>query len=150
MQEAEVGSLTGNFYCPCKVRSGSHVGQGEGISGSDEEEEGSDVMPKVARVPKGRPRSTTKPKSGPTQQKEASVVADASADLKASSMTSPSSPVSISGDEHSDGEDDMYNTDSLTSHTTASNSTSTDILSVKASSSIPPSVSESSAQSCLM
>ena len=117
--------------------------EGEGISGSDEEKEGRDVMPKVARVPKGRPRSTTKPKSGPTQQKEASVVADASADLKASSMTIPSSPASISGDEDSDGEDDMYNTDSLTSHTTASNSTSADIPSLETSSNIPPSVSES-------
>ena len=37
----------------------------------------------------------------------------------------------------------MYNTDSLASHTTASNSTSADILLVEASSSIPPSVSES-------
>ena len=37
----------------------------------------------------------------------------------------------------------MYNTDSLTSHTLASNSTSPDILSVEASSNIPPSVSES-------
>ena len=117
--------------------------EGEGISGTDEEEEGRDVMPKVARVPKGRLWSTTKPKSGSTQQKEASVVADASVDLKASSMTIPSSPESISGDEDSDEEDDMYNTDSLTSHTTASNSTSADILSLEASSNMPPSVSES-------
>ena len=42
--------------------------EGEGISGSDDEEEGRDVMPKVARAPKERPRSTTKPKSSPTQQ----------------------------------------------------------------------------------
>ena len=124
--------------------------EGEGISGSDDEEEGRDVMSKVARVPKGRPRSTTKPKSGPTQQKEAFVVADASADLNVSSMTIPSSPESISGDEDSDGEDDLYNTDLLTSHTTASNSTSADILSVEASISIPSSVSEISAQSCLI
>ena len=111
-----------NLLLPCKLRSGSQ--EGEGISGSDDEEEGRDVMPKVARVPKGRPRSTTKPKSSPTQQKEAFVVADASADLKASSMTIPSSHESISGDEDSDGEE-MY-TDSLTSHTTARNSTSAD------------------------
>ena len=81
--------------------------EGEGISGSDDEEEGRDVMAKVARAPKERPRSTTKPKSGPTQKKEASVVADAAADLKASSMAIPSSPESISGDEDSDGEE-MY------------------------------------------
>ena len=94
--------------------------EGEGVSGSDDEE-GRDVMPKVARAPKERPRSATKPKSSPTQQKEASVMADASADPKASSMTIPSSHASILGDEDSDGKETY--TDSLTSHTTASNST---------------------------
>ena len=89
-------------------------------------------MPKVARVPKGRPRVTTKPQASPTP-----------VDPNASSMIIPSPPESISGDEDSNGEDDLYNTDSLTFHTTASNSTSADILSVEASSSIPPSVSES-------
>ena len=40
-------------------------------------------------------------------------------------MTDLSPPESISGDEDSNGEDDLvYNTDSLTSHTTASSSTS--------------------------
>ena len=117
--------------------------EGEGISGSDDDEEGRDVMTKVDRTPKERCRSTTKPQSSPTQQKEASVVADVSADQKASSMTVPSSPESMSGDEDSDGEDDLYNTDSLSSHTIASNSTSADMLSVEASSSIPPSVFES-------
>ena len=120
--------------------------EGEGISGSDDEGEGGDVMPKVARAPKERPRSTTKPKLSPTQQKEASVVTDASADPRASSKTMPFSPESISEDEDSDGEE-MY-TDSLTSHTTASNSSSADLLTstastVEASSSIPTSVSES-------
>ena len=77
------------------------------------------------------------------------MVADASADLKASSVNIPSSPEFISGDEGSDGEDDLYSTDS-NFHTIASNTTSADILSVEASS-IPPSVSESSsAQSCLI
>ena len=33
----------------------------EGVTDSEEEEEGGAVMPKVARVPKGRPRVTTKP-----------------------------------------------------------------------------------------
>ena len=45
---------------------------------------------------------------------------DASADLKDSLITTPSSPESISGDED-DSEEEMY--DSLTSHTTASDST---------------------------
>ena len=89
-------------------------------------------MPKVARTIKGRPRVTTKPQASPTP-----------IDPNASSLIIPSSPESISGNEDSNGEDDLYNTDSITSHTTASNSTSTDILSVEASSSIPPSVSES-------
>ena len=38
----------------------------EGVTDSDEEEEGRAVMPKVARVPKGRPRITTKPQVSPT------------------------------------------------------------------------------------
>ena len=38
----------------------------EGITDSEEEEEGGVVMPKVARVPKGRPRVTTKPQASPT------------------------------------------------------------------------------------
>ena len=104
----------------------------EGISDSDEEEEGGCVMFKVARASKGRPRVTSKPQASPTP-----------ADPNASSMIIPSPPESISGDEDSNEEDDLYNTDSLTSHTTASNSTSADKLSVEASSSILPSVSES-------
>ena len=53
-------------------------------------------------------------------------------------------PESISGDEDSNGEDDIvYNTDSLTSHTTANSSTSSDILSVETSNSIPHSITES-------
>ena len=105
----------------------------EGITDSEEEEEGGAVMAKVARVPKGRPRVTTKPQANPTP-----------VDPNASSLMVPSVPESISGDEDSNEEDDLlYNTDSLTSHTTASNSTSAGILSVEASNSIPPSVTES-------
>ena len=90
-------------------------------------------MPKVARVPKGSPKVTTKPQDSPTI-----------ADPNASSLTVPSPPESVSGDEDSNGEDDLeYNTDSLTSHTTASSSTSADMLSVEACSSIPPSLTES-------
>ena len=96
-------------------------------------EEGGAVMPKVASVPKGRPRVTAKPQASPTP-----------VDPNASSLIIPSPPESISGDEDSNEEDELlYNTDSLTSHTTANNSTSADILSVEASSSIPPSVTES-------
>ena len=91
------------------------------------------MMPKVARVPKGSPRVITKPQDSPTP-----------ADLHASSLTVPPPPESISGDEDSNGEDDLeYNTDSLTSKTTASSFTSDDMLSVDASKSIPPSLIES-------
>ena len=99
----------------------------EGITDSDEEEEGGDVMPKVARVPKERPRVTTKLQASPTP-----------VDPNVFSMIIPSPPESISGDEDNNGEGPLYNNDSLTSHTTAHNSTSADILSVEASSSIPP------------
>ena len=105
----------------------------EGVIDSEEEEERRAVMPKVARVPKGGPRVTTKPQDSPTP-----------ADPSASLLTDPSPPESISGEEDSNGEDDsIYNTDSLTSHTTASSSTSADMLSVEASNSTSPSITES-------
>ena len=112
----------------------------EGITDSDEEEEGRAVMPKVARVPKGSPRFTTKPQVSPTP-----------ADQNASPLSVQSLPESISGDEDSNWEDELlYNTDSLTSHTTASSSSSADMLSVEASNIIPPSVTEVNlAPSCL-
>ena len=91
------------------------------------------MVPKVARVPKRSPGVTTKPQVSLTP-----------ADPTASSLIIPSPRESISGDEDSNGEDDLsYNTDSLTSHTTASSSTYADMLSVEASDSIPPSVTES-------
>ena len=40
---------------------------GEGISDSEDEEEGGDEMPKVARAPGGRPRGTTRPTTSPSQ-----------------------------------------------------------------------------------
>ena len=88
-------------------------------------------MPKVARAPCKRPRRTTKPKSTPSQQKKACLVKDASADLKDSLITTPSSHESMSGDE--DGSEEEMNTDSLTSDTTASDSTSADLLTSTAS-----------------
>ena len=122
-----------NLPLPLQGRVRQTGGTVEEGSQTDEEEEGRPVMPKVARVPKGSPRVTTKPQVSPTP-----------ADPNASSLIVPSPPESISGDEDSNGEDDLlYNTDSLTSHTTASSSTSADMLSVEASSSIPSSVTES-------
>ena len=101
-------------------------------------------MPKVARAPQGRPRRNTKPKVSPTQQKEASRK-DASADLESgapvswplskqknhSLLAAPSSPEPMWGDEDS-SEEEVYR-DSLTSHTTASGSTTADILTSTAS-----------------
>ena len=105
----------------------------EGVTDSEEEEEGRAVRPKVAMVSKGIPRVTTKAQVSLTP-----------ADTNASSLIVPSPPESISGDEHSNGEDDLsYNTDSLTSHTTSSSSTSADMLSVEAINSLPPSVTGS-------
>ena len=108
--------------------------RGEGISDSEEEEEGGDEMPKVARTPCGRPRGTTKSKASPSQQREASSK-DASADLSGqkphSLLASPSFPEHMSGDEDS-SKDGVY-TDSFTSHTTASGSTTADSLTANAS-----------------
>ena len=105
----------------------------EGVTDSDEEEEGRAVMPKVARVPKGSPRVTIKPQDSLTP-----------AGPYASSLTDPSPPESISGDEDNNGEDDVvYNTDSLTFHTIASSSTSSDMLSEETSNSVSPSITES-------
>ena len=54
--------------------------RGEGISDSEDGEEGGDEMPKVAMAPHGKPRGTTKPKASPSQQRKASSK-DTSADL---------------------------------------------------------------------
>ena len=70
--------LQGNLLLPLLGRVSQQGGtKGEGISGSEDEEEGRDEIPKVARAPWERPRRTTKPMSSLTQQKGASVVKDA-------------------------------------------------------------------------
>ena len=103
--------------------------RGEGISGSEDEEEGGDEMPKVARAPCRRPRGTTRLKTSPSQQREASVK-DASAELSGqkthSLLASPSSTEYMSGDEDS-SEDEVY-TNSFTSNTTDTDSTTADLL----------------------
>ena len=115
-----------------KIRQGGEAGK-EGVTDTEEEEEERALMPKVATVPKGSPRVTTKPQDSLTP-----------AEPSASSLTDLSPPESISGDEDSNEEEDIeYNADSLTSHTTASSSTSADILSAGASSSIPHSITAS-------
>ena len=121
LQEARPRFYIETFYCPCKVGSGRKVRQWR---------RGSQTLMKKRR---GSPRITTKPQDSLTP-----------AGPNASSLTDPSPPESISGDEDSNGEDDVvYNTDSLTSHTTASSSTSADMLSAEASNSVSPSITES-------
>ena len=87
-----------NLLLPLQGRVRQQGGtKGEGISGSEDEEEGGDEMSKVAWAPWERPRRTIKPKPGPIQQKEASVVKDASTGLKNSLIATSSSPVPMSG-----------------------------------------------------
>ena len=134
-----------NLLLPLQRRVRQQGGiKGESISSSEDEKEGGDEIPKVARAPQGRPRRSTKLKASPTQQKVASGK-DASADLQSGSSVSrllskqkshsliaaPSSPEPMSGDEDSI-EEETY-TDSLTSHTTASGSTTADLLTSTAS-----------------
>ena len=70
-----------NLLLPLQARIRQEDGmREEGISDSEDEVEGGDGMPKVARTPHGRPRGTTKSRSSPSQQREASRK-DASADL---------------------------------------------------------------------
>ena len=101
----------------------------KGVTDSEEEEEEITVTPQVARAPKDSSRNTTEPQVSPTP-----------AELCASSLTDLSPPESISGEEDSNGENAF---DSLTSHITASSSTSADMLSAEASSNIPHSITES-------
>ena len=124
-----------NLLLPLQGRIRQEVAmKAAGISSSEDEEEGGDEMPKVARTPHGRPRRSTKPKASPTQQIEASGK-DASADLSGqkthSLLAVPSSPEDMSG--YGDSSKEEVYTDSLTSHTTASDSTTAGILTSTAS-----------------
>ena len=108
--------------------------RGEGIPGSEDEEEGGDEMPKVARAPCRRPRGTTRPKTSPSQQRGPLVRMPLLTCLEQkthSLLAGPSSPEHMSGDEDS-SKDEVY-TDPFTSHTTASGSTTADHLTSSAS-----------------
>ena len=99
---------------------------GEGVTDSEEEEEEKAVTPCVTRAPKGGPRNTPKPQDDLTPvESEASSMADLSFH-------------SLDGDSN---EENAY--DSLTSHTTVSNSTSADFQSTETNSPIPDSITES-------
>ena len=93
----------------------------EDLQNPDEEEDADDVMPGVTRAPQVRARRrNTIPQSSLTQHVKASGK-DASADLK-SKVPSNFRQLSDLLDGGSSEEEELY-TDSLTSHTTASDST---------------------------
>ena len=99
---------------------------GERVTDSEEEEEEKAVTPCVTRAPKGGPTNTPKPQDDLTPVR-----------LEASLMTDLSLH-SLEGDSN---EEDNY--DSLTSHTTASSSTSADFQSTESNSPISDSITES-------
>ena len=93
----------------------------EDLQNPDEEEDEDDGMPGVTRAPQVRARKEEyHPQSSPTQHVKASGK-DASADLK-SKVPSDFRQLSDLLDGESSEEEELY-TDSLTSHTTASDST---------------------------
>ena len=96
----------------------------EGSTDSEEEEEERAVRPQMAKAPRGSP---TKPPGSLSP-----------AEHSPFSLIDHSPPESSSGKEDSNGEEEItYNTGSLTSHTTASSSTSADMLSAEASNRTP-------------
>ena len=98
----------------------------EVVTDSEEEEEGRAVTPCVTRAPKGGPRNISKPQDDLTPvESEASSVADPSFH-------------SLDGGSN---EENAY--DSLSSHTTASSSTSADPQSTETKSPVPDSITES-------
>ena len=99
---------------------------GEGATDSEEEEEERAATPCVTRVPKGGPRNISKPQDDLTPvESEASTVAD----------------LSFHSLDGGSNEDNAY--DSLSSHTTASSSTSADFQSTETNSPVPDSITES-------
>ena len=99
---------------------------GEGVTDSEEEEEERAVTPCVTRAPKGGPRNISKPQDDLTPvESEASSVAD----------------LSFHSLDGGSNEENAY--DSLSSHTTASSSTSTGFQSTETNSPVPDSITES-------
>ena len=98
----------------------------EGVTDSEEEEEERAVTPCVTRAPKGGPRNISKPQDDLTPvESEASSVAD----------------LSFHSLDGGSNEENAY--DSLSSHTTASSSTSADPQSTETKSPVPDSITES-------
>ena len=99
---------------------------GEGVTDSEGEEEEKAVTPCVARAPESGPTNTVVPQDDLTPVgSEASSIAD----------------LSLHSEQEDSSEENAY--DSLTSHTTASSSTSADIQSVETNTNIPHSITES-------
>ena len=110
-----------NLLLPLQGRIRQQGGQAvEDPLGAEEEEEGDSGLPSVPQAPQVKAgKRPASPKQKPTQTREASRQ-DASVDLSKDSSTSRLLPESLLTIESSD--DEVY-TDSLTSHTTASDST---------------------------
>ena len=99
---------------------------GEGVTDSEEEEEERAVTPCVTRAAKGGPRNISKPQDDLTP-----------VESEASSVTE----LSFHSLDGGSNEQNAY--DSLSSHTTASSSTSADFQSTETNSPVPDSITES-------
>ena len=99
---------------------------GEGVTDSEEEEEERAVTPCVTRAAKGGPRNISKPQDDLTP-----------VESEASSVTE----LSFHSLDGGSTEENAY--DSLSSHTTASSSTSADLQSAETNSPVPDSITES-------
>ena len=112
-----------NLLLPLQGRIRQPGGQDvEDLQSPDEEEEEDSGMPSVPRVPQMRTRRRhVSPHSKPTQHMKASDE-DASADLKSKGPSDFRQLSGILNGEESSEEEELY-TDSLTSHTTASDTT---------------------------
>ena len=120
MQGPRLGCCIATYCCPCKVESGNKGAGGGRPLGPEEEEKEDSGLPSVPQAPQVKAgKRPASPQQKPTQPRKASRQ-DASVDLSKDSSTSRLLPESLLTIESSD--DEVY-TDSLTSHTTASDST---------------------------
>ena len=129
MQGGRTRVLHQNLLLPLQGRVRQQGGQEvEDPQGPEEEEEEDSGLPDVPKSPQVKPlRRHASPQAKPTQHMEASGQ-DASADMKSrDSFDFRLLPESLLSEDSSE-EDEVY-TDSLTSHTTASDSTTGNITS---------------------
>ena len=122
LQGAGLGFWIKIYCCPCKGESGNKVGRRWKTPRPEEEEEEESWIPGVLKAPQVRTgKRHVSPQAKPTQHMEASSQ-DASADLKSRDSSDFRLLSERLLSKHGSEEDEVY-TDSLTSHTTASDST---------------------------